>query len=81
MTLLPFLSALTVHYRRSGNLDESLRYGEQIADIVARNGQPLLWNGAMALAEYGATLQATGDDSADDVLHRANTVLDEVFGQ
>ncbi|HNP62354.1 MAG TPA: serine/threonine-protein kinase [Woeseiaceae bacterium] len=81
VTLLPFLGAVTAHYRQAGNLDESLRYGEQIATIAASDEQPLHWHGALALAEYGATLRAVGDESADEVLYRANAVLDEVFGQ
>ena len=78
-TVLPFLGVATAHYRRAGDLDRSLAYGKRIAAIVANDEQALVWSGALALLEYGDTLQAMGDSSAAAVMEQANAVLDEVF--
>tara|TARA_R110002096_G_scaffold2619_3_gene13552 strand:+ start:254 stop:3097 length:2844 start_codon:yes stop_codon:yes gene_type:complete len=70
------------HYRRKDELVESLAYGEKIATIIRDDSRPLAWEGALALLQYGHTLQALGRDTeASAVLSQARAVLSETFGE
>ncbi len=78
--MLPFLGALAAHYRRDGELGKSLQIGERIAHIIDSDPGPLLWNDALALAEYGKTLDALDRDEAGTVLEAAFAILRKTFG-
>ena len=78
--MLPLLGTLAAHYRRDGDLDKSLLVGERIALIIDSESEPLLWNDALALAEYGKTLAALHRDEARTVLAQAYSVLRHTFG-
>ncbi len=78
--MLPPLAAAVAHHRRAGNLETSLEYGERIASITANDTEPLTWSKAMALAEYGLTLEALQRDDARAVLTRAQDILLATFG-
>jgi serine/threonine-protein kinase len=68
-------------YRRKGELDESLVYGEKMAAIIRDDPRPLAWEGALALLQYGHTLKALGRDAdADAVFRQSGDVLRSTFG-
>lgn len=79
--LLGVLGVATTHYRRTGDLPRSLEYGERIESIIDNSAEALVWSGALALAEYGATLRSAGDVRATAVLARARAVLLAAFGE
>jgi len=69
-------------YRRKGELDESLVYGEIIAAIVRDDPSPLAWEGALALLQYGHTLKALGRDAdASAIFRQSYDVLQSTFGE
>lgn len=69
-------------YRRKGELDESLVYGEIIAAIVRDDPSPLAWEGALALLQYGYTLKALGRDAdASAIFRQSYDVLQSTFGE
>jgi tetratricopeptide (TPR) repeat protein len=78
--LLGSLGIATAHYRRAGDLARSLEYGQRIETILDASSEPLVWTGALALAEYAATLKSLGDNRSVAVLARARAVLAAAFG-
>lgn len=78
---LPFYGVAAELYRRKGELQSSLDYGEQIAAIIGSSPHPLAWAGAMALTQYGHTLLALGrGGEARKVFDQAENVLRATFG-
>lgn len=79
---LPMYGVAAEHFRQKGELDESLAYGEKIAGIIRDDARPLLWQGAIALLQYGHSLNEAGRNSdANAVFSQARAVLRETFGE
>ncbi len=78
-TLLSFLAAVTAHYRRADDLDESRRYGERIRKIVDQS-ETMTWTSALALVEHAKTLREVESGDAEQNFTEAREVLMEVLG-
>ncbi len=73
-SLLEELAAVAAHYRRSGDLEASRRYGQRIHNITNSDAM-LSWYGALALREYALTLRAIGDPASEQVTARIEETL------
>ncbi len=72
ISLIENLAAIAAHYRRSGDLDASKRYGRRILEVTGTN---LTWYGALALREYALTLRALDDPDFEQVTRRIEETL------